>query len=145
MWQWTPDATTPTYADVRWTRMFDAGFTHPQVCLADGAKYISFYARGAVGGEKITVGGSGIPTASEVEVTLTNQWAVYSAPLTGVTYNTYDSGVENVSHGRPSRPALRSRSGSTTSRFEPIYRRSAAVRAALVVKAAGAAKPSANA
>jgi hypothetical protein len=96
MWQWTPDATTPAYADVRWTRMFDAGYTHPQVCLAEGAKYISFYARGAVGGEKITVGGAGIPTASEVEVTLTNKWAVYSAPLDGVMYNTYDSGVENV-------------------------------------------------
>jgi len=96
MWQWTPDPTTPAYADVRWIRMFDAGYTHPQVCLADGAKYISFYARGAVGGEKITVGGAGIPVTSEVEVTLTDEWAVYSAPLDGVMYNTYDSGVENV-------------------------------------------------
>lgn len=106
MWQWTPDPTTPAYADVRWTRMFDAGYTHPQVCLAEGAKYISFYARGAVGGEKITVGGAGIPTASEVEVTLTNKWAVYSAPLDGVTYNTYDSGVENVFSWKAEPPSL---------------------------------------
>jgi hypothetical protein len=96
MWQWTPDPVTPAYAGVRWIRMWDPGYTHPQVCLAEGAKYITFYARGAVGGEKISVGGAGIPTPSEVAVVLTNQWAVYSAPLDGVTYNTYDSGLENA-------------------------------------------------
>jgi hypothetical protein len=96
MWQWTPDPVTPAYSDVRWIRAFDAQFTHPNVCVADGAKYISFYARGAVGGEKITIGGCGIPTANEVPMVLTNKWAVYSVPLDGITYNTFDSGVENA-------------------------------------------------
>lgn len=93
MWQWTPaaNATENDYSFVAWARMWDAQYTHPEVCLADGAKYISFYARGEVGGEKLKFGGS---EATDITVTLTAEWKLYSISLDGVTYNSFASGFE---------------------------------------------------
>ena len=84
-------AAPPAYVGVGYVRKFDAGFTHPPVCLADGATYVNFYAKGAVGGEKITVTAQGAP---EIEVTLTTSWALYQIPLAGVVYNTDADGVD---------------------------------------------------
>ncbi len=78
-------AAPPAYVGVGYVRKFDDNYTHPPVCIADGATNVNFYAKGAVGGEKITVTAQG---AAEVEVTLTTAWALYQIPLTGVLYNT---------------------------------------------------------
>jgi hypothetical protein len=90
MWRWTPAATTPGYSYVAWITMWDPGFTHPPVCLADGAKAVTFMAKGVKGGEVITVAGAG---GQEVQVTLTTAWKQFEISLVGVTYNTFDAGV----------------------------------------------------
>jgi hypothetical protein len=84
-WRYTPAALGATWAAVAWVNMADANFTHDPVCLATGATRISFFARGKVGGEVISVGGGG---ANEVAITLTPEWKEYEVPLEGVTYTT---------------------------------------------------------
>lgn len=88
-WHYTPVA-QPTDAWVIWSYAWDPGFTHPGVCLADGAKAISFCARGAVGGEKIQVGGAGVADAPLPP--LTTEWKPYSVTL-AADYNGFDNGV----------------------------------------------------
>ncbi len=88
---YTP-AATPTWAGVA----FILGYTgfgtagHAPVCLADGATYINFYAKGAVGGEMVTFSAEG---TANLELTLTNTWTLYQIPLTGVAYNSFASGL----------------------------------------------------
>lgn len=84
-WRYTPAVAGATWAAVAWVNMADANFTHPPVCLATGATRISFYARGKVGGEVISVGGG---SANEVAITLTTEWKEYEVPLEGVQYST---------------------------------------------------------
>jgi uncharacterized membrane protein YgcG len=88
---YTPDAVAPSYAGVRYIRMFDTMFTHAPVCIADGVTYVNFWAKGAAGGEKVTFTAQG---AAEIEFPLTNAWKQYQIPMTGVVYNTDATGVE---------------------------------------------------
>ena len=90
-WRFTPNAVTPAWAGVSWSTKWDAGYTHPPVCIADGATKVTFQARGAAGGEQVTFSGAG---SAEVPMTLTNAWKQYSLSLVGVTYNTTVDGVE---------------------------------------------------
>jgi hypothetical protein len=89
---YTPNAVTPLWAGVVWSTKWDAMYTHPPVCIADGATKVTFQARGAVGGEQVTFAAAG---SAEVPMTLTNAWKQYSVSLVGVTYNTTVDGVES--------------------------------------------------
>ncbi len=91
-WRFTPNATTPAWAGVAWSKVFDANFTHDPVCVADGATKLTFQARGAVGGELVTFSGAG---AAEVPFTLTAAWQEYQISLVGVQYNTAADGVDS--------------------------------------------------
>ena len=91
-WRFTPNATTPAWAGVSWSKVWDAMYTHPPVCVADGATKLTFQARGAVGGEQVTFSGAG---AAEVPFTLTAAWKEYSISLVGVPYNTAVDGVDS--------------------------------------------------
>ena len=90
-WRFTPNAATPAWAGVSWSRAWDAAYTHPPVCLANGATKVTFQARGALGGEQVTFSAAG---AAEVPFTLTNAWQEYEIPLGGVQYDTADDGVD---------------------------------------------------
>lgn len=90
-WRYTPNATTASWAAVAWSTYADANFTHPPVCLAAGAKAVTFFARGAKGGEKISVGALG---ANEVVIDLTTDWKQFEISLEGVDYNTFEVGVK---------------------------------------------------
>jgi hypothetical protein len=89
-WRYTPNAVTPAWAGVSWSKVWDAQYTHPPVCIANGATKVTFQAKGAVGGEQIIASAAG---AQEYPFTLTNAWAEYSISLAGVTYNSYAEGV----------------------------------------------------
>ena len=89
-WSYTPNPTSATYAGVGYVRKFDGNFTAPQICMPPNATAVTFYAKGAAGGEKVTFTAQG---AQEVPLTLTNAWAKYSIPLTPGSYNS-DTGVE---------------------------------------------------
>ena len=91
-WRFTPNAVTPTWSGVSWSKVWDANYTHPPVCLAAGATKITFQARGAAGGEIVTFSGAGGP---EVPFTLTNAWKKYEISLAGVVYNTPADGVDS--------------------------------------------------
>jgi hypothetical protein len=67
-------------------------YTHPPVCIANGATKVTFQARGAAGGEVVTFSAAG---AAEIPITLTTSWAEYMVPLSGVQYNTPDDGVDS--------------------------------------------------
>ncbi|HVY30346.1 MAG TPA: hypothetical protein VHB79_27500 [Polyangiaceae bacterium] len=90
VWRYTPNAVTPAWSGVAWSRVWDANYTHPPVCLAAGATKLTFQARGAAGGEVVTFSGAGGP---EVPFTLTNAWKQYEVSLAGVVYNTPADGV----------------------------------------------------
>ncbi len=87
----TPDTVMPVYSGIGWVRQFDPGYKHPPVCIADGVKSVSFWAKGTAGGEKITVTAQG---ADEMEVTLTTAWTEYKIPMDGKIYNLDAEGVE---------------------------------------------------
>jgi len=90
---WTP-AATPTWAGVAYIRGYN-GFGsngHAPVCLADGATAITFYAKGAVGGEVVGFSGG---TAMSQDFTLTADWKLYTIPISGLPYNTDASGLED--------------------------------------------------
>jgi hypothetical protein len=89
---YTPDPTTPTWAGVSFIRQWDGNYTHPPVCVATGASAVTFMAKGAVGGEKVTFSAA---TAMEQNFVLTAAWAQYSISLSGVSYNTDASGLES--------------------------------------------------
>lgn len=89
-WRYTPNAVTPAWAGVSWSKVWDAQYTHPPVCIANGATKVTFQAKGAVGGEQIIASAAG---AQEYPFTLTNNWQEYSVSLTGITYNSYAEGV----------------------------------------------------
>lgn len=89
-WKFTPNATTPLWAGVTWSKMWDANYTHPPVCLAAGATKVTFQAKGALGGETVTFSAAG---AAETPFTLTNAWKEYAVPLNGIEYNTFADGV----------------------------------------------------
>jgi len=91
-WRFTPNATTPAWAGVAWSRIWDPGYIHDPVCLAAGATKITFQARGAAGGEQVTFSAAG---AAEVPFTLTNAWTEYQIPLAGVVYNTPAEGISS--------------------------------------------------
>jgi hypothetical protein len=91
-WRFTPNAVTPAWAGVSWSKLWDAQYTHPPVCLAAGATKVSFQARGAAGGEQVTFSAAGGP---EVPFTLTNAWKKYEVTLVGVVYNTPADGVDS--------------------------------------------------
>jgi hypothetical protein len=90
-WRYTPTA-TPNYAFVAWVKDNMMGFVHPNVCLPADATALTFLARGVKGGEKVVIAGL---DANEQEFTLTPKWKRYSIPLTGVTYNSFESGVKS--------------------------------------------------
>ncbi len=91
-WRFTPNATTPAWAGVSWSKMWDANFIHDPVCVADGATKMTFQARGAVGGESVTFSAAG---AAELPLTLTAAWKEYQVSLVGVQYNTAADGVDS--------------------------------------------------
>jgi hypothetical protein len=90
---WTP-ATPPTWAGVAYIRGYQGfGSTgHDPICLADGATAITFYAKGAVGGETVGFAGG---TAPSQDFVLTTTWTLYTIPLSGLTYNTDATGLED--------------------------------------------------
>jgi len=88
---YTP-ATPATWAGVAYILGY-MGFGsagHAPLCLADGATAITFYAKGAVGGEVVGFAGG---TAASMDVTLTADWKLYTIPLSGVQYNTDAMGL----------------------------------------------------
>ena len=90
-WTYTPPETADEWVGVGYYRMWDAFYTHPPVCLADGVTFVEFYAKGAVGGEKVLFTAQG---AADYEFTLTDAWQRYQIPMAGVVYNTATSGLE---------------------------------------------------
>jgi hypothetical protein len=88
---YTP-ATPATWAGVAYILGY-SGFGsagHAPLCLADGATGITFYAKGAVGGEVVGFAGG---TAPSQDFTLTADWKLYTIPLSGVQYNTDAMGL----------------------------------------------------
>jgi len=92
VWRFTPNAAAPAWSGVTWSKMWDAQYTHPPICLATGATKVMFQARGAQGGEVVTFSAAG---AAETPFTLTNAWKAYSISLVGVTYDTAVDGVDS--------------------------------------------------
>jgi hypothetical protein len=89
VWRYTPDPAGASAAWVQWILQWDAGYTHPPVCVAEGATKLIFHAKGTAGGEVVHFGGAG---TTEVAFTLTNEWKRYEIALG--TYNSADSGVK---------------------------------------------------
>ena len=89
-WHFIP-AVASGFAFVQWITMWDSQFTHPPVCIAEGAKAVTFAAKGLKGGETFTVAaGLGM---QDKEVVLSTEWEHYFIPLDGVEYNSFNSGV----------------------------------------------------
>jgi hypothetical protein len=83
------------WAGVYWQYPANNWGTKPGYAVAAGAKKVSFWAKGAKGGEKLTflAGGIAAPGAAyqdsvsaKAEVTLTTEWAPYSIDIAGQTY-----------------------------------------------------------
>jgi hypothetical protein len=90
MWRYTKNE-TPAPFWVQWITKWDDKYTHPPVCIATGAKAVTFSAKGVLGGEKIQVSaGAGM---QKKEITLTTEWKTYFVPLDGVDYNSFSAGV----------------------------------------------------
>jgi hypothetical protein len=89
---------TTTWAGFYWQYPDDNWGTMAPLTIASGAKDVSFYAKGKAGGESITFEAGGIlnqvsmatPYTDGFTVTmtfkLTNVWAKYTLPMTGLTY-----------------------------------------------------------
>lgn len=90
MWRYTQDA-APMPLWIEWVTMWDPMYTHPPVCVAPGAKAVTFSAKGVKGGEKLLVSAGG--GQQKKAITLTTEWATYSVSLANVAYNTFASGV----------------------------------------------------
>ncbi|HEX3774605.1 MAG TPA: hypothetical protein VHV51_09085 [Polyangiaceae bacterium] len=93
--KYTYTPTTPaTWAGVAYIRGYQGfGSTgHAPLCLADGATSITFYAKGAVGGEVVGFAGG---TAMGQDFTLTADWAMYTIPLGAAAYNTDADGLDD--------------------------------------------------
>ena len=89
-WHFIP-AVASGFAFVQWITMWDSKYTHPPVCIAEGAKAVTFAAKGVLGGETITVAaGLGM---QDKEIVLSTEWEHYFVPLDGVEYNSFNSGV----------------------------------------------------
>jgi hypothetical protein len=91
---------TGTWGGVFWQYPASNWGTAQPLQLAAGAKAVSFYAKGMVGGEQITFKAGGIVntvsattpytdtfTAQTPLLTLTTTWTKYSVSMTGVTYD----------------------------------------------------------
>lgn len=98
-WTYTPAAAvaaTPpnssTWAGVAYILGYQSfgSAGHDPICLADGATAVTFYAKGLAGGEVVTFSAAG---AMEQPFTLTNTWALYTIPISGVQYNTDAMGL----------------------------------------------------
>jgi len=89
-WTYKPAATNPTPSKLQW-RSDPATTTYAPTCLAPGMTRVTFAAKGAVGGEKLTFGAS---QATPQVITLTNAWAQYSISLAGVNYNSDSIGLQ---------------------------------------------------
>lgn len=92
-WRYKP-AATASWAAVGWILSDGKGFVHPPVCLPADATALTFLARGAKGGEKLSIGGLNVNP--EVAIELTSEWKRFAIPLKGVTYNSFDSGVKSA-------------------------------------------------
>ena len=89
---------TTTWAGFYWQYPNNNWGALQPLTIASGAKDISFYAKGMAGGETITFEAGGImnqvsaatPYTDSFNVTmpftLTNAWAKYTLPMTGLTY-----------------------------------------------------------
>ncbi len=84
-----------TWGGVFWQYPANNWGTKPGYAVPAGAKKVTFQARGAKGGEKVTFLAGGIVSAdkpytdsvsAKVMVTLTNSWAPYEINLTGQSY-----------------------------------------------------------
>ncbi|HYQ04658.1 MAG TPA: hypothetical protein VER96_38555 [Polyangiaceae bacterium] len=89
-WTYKPATTNPTPSKLQW-RSDPATTTYAPTCLAAGMTRVTFAAKGAVGGEKLTFGAS---QATPQVITLTNAWAQYSISLAGVNYNSDSVGLQ---------------------------------------------------
>jgi len=79
------------FAYVSWITQWDPQTKGPNVCMDPAAKAVSFAAKGGKGGETITVAaGNGM---QDKEITLTNKWEHYFVPLSGVDFNSFETGV----------------------------------------------------
>ncbi|HET7538644.1 MAG TPA: hypothetical protein VFK05_02195 [Polyangiaceae bacterium] len=89
-WTYTPSTGSPSGVKLQWVS--DAiGVKYAPTCMAPGMTRVTFAAKGAVGGEKLTFGAS---QATPIVVTLTTAWTQYSISLAGVAYNTDAVGVQ---------------------------------------------------
>jgi len=93
-------STGPAWAGVYWQYPSNNWGTEPGLAIAPGAKKVTFYAKGSVGGESVTfkTGGINDPLVSSVgtygdtfqaaapTATLTTTWTQYTIDLTGATY-----------------------------------------------------------
>ena len=92
-----------SWAGVEWQYPANNWGAAPGLLVPAGATQITFYARGALGGEKVTfsAGGTGVASATApcvdtvvgttADTALTTTWTQYTIPLTG----TYAGGVLN--------------------------------------------------
>jgi hypothetical protein len=90
MWRYTKNA-NPSPFWVQWITQWSPTFKHDNVCLAAGAKAVTFSAKGVAGGEVIQFSaGQGMQKKS---VTLTKEWALYFVPIDTTDYNGFAAGV----------------------------------------------------
>jgi hypothetical protein len=91
------------WGGVYWQAHADDWGAMPGIAIKPGAKSVSFYAKGKVGGEVVIIGAGGLGMggstkykddwAKEAKLTLTTSWTPYSIDLTGVTYTTVLGGL----------------------------------------------------
>jgi len=91
----SPPGPPKGYAGVAWQHPANNWGTQPGYAIPKGATKVTFYAKGAVGGEKVLffVGGTGYgatptaaapcadPVSSSMTATLTTTWAQYTIPI----------------------------------------------------------------
>ncbi len=82
--KWTP--VTRTWIGVAFQNPAN-NWTGPGLCIADGAKKVTFKARGAAGGEVVSFGVVGQDLADQV---LTDAWQDFEINITGINYNAYN-------------------------------------------------------
>lgn len=91
-WRYKPN-TPATWAAVGYVTSDGAGGMHAPVCLPTDATALTFLARGVKGGEKLSIGGLAVDP--EVIIELTTEWKRFAIPVTGVNYNSFESGVKS--------------------------------------------------
>ncbi len=92
-------STGPSWAGVYWQYPANNWGSEPGLPIAAGAKQVTFYAKGAVGGESVSFGAGGLGTnpapgmfgdtvkATTGAETLTTEWQQFTMSVSGMTYS----------------------------------------------------------